>query len=101
VSLYSFFNATPPGKIKFLKIDIEGYEYFAFRGAQALLAHVPVILMEYSPHLYNVGFTNDDLLDALMDLSFRPHLIDSDGIAEVDRKTLLDQQDQLDIFWMK
>ena len=101
VSLDSFFNATPPGKIRFLKIDIEGYEYFAFKGAQKLLAHVPMILMEYSPHLYNIGFTNDDLLDTLMDLSFRPHLMSSEDIVEVDRKTLLDRQDQFDIFWMK
>ena len=101
VSLDSFFKTTPLDKIRFLKIDIEGYEYFAFKGAQTLLAHVPVILMEYSPQLYNVGFTNDDLLDTLMDLSFRPHLMNSDGIAEVEKETLLGSQEQLDILWMK
>lgn len=39
--------------ISFIKMDVEGYEYEVFLGAEQILRkHKPVILFEYSPFLY-------------------------------------------------
>ena len=38
-------------KIKLVKIDIEGYEVFALKGASELLRQLPYMLIEYSPVL--------------------------------------------------
>ncbi|MBV8741605.1 MAG: FkbM family methyltransferase, partial [Sinobacteraceae bacterium] len=35
--------------LKFMKIDVEGYEYFALRGAGGLLRRCSCLVMEYTP----------------------------------------------------
>ncbi len=40
-------------KISFIKIDVEGYEYFVLKGLKYILKkHHPKLLLEYSPMFY-------------------------------------------------
>lgn len=57
-------------KIKFIKIDIEGYEYHALQGMKMLLAHDhPAIMMEFHiPSLIEAGTTHpEDIFHMLKD----------------------------------
>jgi FkbM family methyltransferase len=61
-------------KIKFIKIDVEGFEYSALCGATAILERVPALLMEYSPGLMRqCGLSPDLLLDLLTGYRFEPY----------------------------
>ena len=65
-----------------IKIDIEGHEPLALRGAEGLLRRCrPVILMEFSPgNIINIAQTRpEDLLAFLRDLSYRWQIIGEDG----------------------
>ncbi len=89
-------------KIKFIKIDIEGYEYFAFKGAQQALAHTPYILAEYSPHyMKKGGVAHEDLLNLLYGFAFIPHLITEGRLVEISREDILAQDHNVNLFWKK
>jgi FkbM family methyltransferase len=52
--------------IRFLKVDVEGFEYFVLRGAEDLLARCACVLLEYNPQsLPHVGLKTGALLDLL------------------------------------
>jgi len=71
----------PFSAVKFVKIDIEGYEYIALRGARKLLEQLPYMFMEYSPDRIAKG--GDDpaaFIRWLAETGFRFYSIDS-GIA--------------------
>lgn len=64
----------PDGPVRFVKIDIEGGEYDALRGAPRLLAQQPVIAFEFdrsAPAAF--GFEADDLHTLLVDAGYRIH----------------------------
>lgn len=43
------------GKVSFIKIDVEGYEYFALQGLENTIEkYKPKMLIEYSPYYYNL-----------------------------------------------
>jgi FkbM family methyltransferase len=58
----------PLADVSFLKIDVEGAETFAFRGATKLLdKHVPTIVCEINPFFFKgFGLTVDDLIQPLL-----------------------------------
>lgn len=64
VALDEFYNEELPG-LSFIKIDIEGAELFALRGAQNILRkYQPVILIEINPEfLKGFGLKDQDMLD--------------------------------------
>ena len=65
-----------------IKIDIEGHEPLALRGAEGLLRRCrPVILMEFSPgNIINIAQTRpEDLLAFLRGLGYRWQVIGADG----------------------
>jgi FkbM family methyltransferase len=47
----------PAGKIVLLKVDVEGHEYFVFRGAEDTLRRTEVVYFEYVPRLAEVSGT--------------------------------------------
>lgn len=58
-------------RIRLLKIDVEGYEYFVLKGAQGLLDRVDTIYFEISdPMLEANGATSSDLLSFLREKGF-------------------------------
>jgi FkbM family methyltransferase len=53
--------------IRFLKIDVEGFEYFVLRGAGDLLGRCACVLLEYSPEsLPLAGLKPEALIDLLV-----------------------------------
>jgi FkbM family methyltransferase len=57
-------------QIQFIKLDIEGYEFDAIRGARELLIHCrPIILMEYNrPYADAMGYCLSDVLSFLREV---------------------------------
>lgn len=88
--------------LKFIKIDVEGYEYFALKGAKKALAQVPYILSEYSPNYMKKGAISPErLLDLLYSYSFTPHLIENGKTTPVSREDILSEERNINLFWIK
>lgn len=66
----SFWNIQNP--IHFLKMDVEGYEYFALLGMKEnILAHKPVMIIEFSPIFYNaMNISSTEFLHFIFDLGY-------------------------------
>ncbi len=92
-----------PEKVKFIKMDIEGYEYFAMRGAEKLLEHVPLVLTEYSPEMLKErGFDPTELLNFMQRFHFKPHQLIEASLAPIQINDLANlEQAVTDIFWVK
>ena len=78
-------------KIHFIKIDIEGYEYFAFKGMRKILEkYKPKIVFEFSPILYDKIDSKMSLkiLDLLHKLNYQISDINNNEKV-VDFKTFL------------
>jgi hypothetical protein len=73
--------------IDFIKMDIEGAEYAALQGMQALLTqhHAVKLLAEFSPGaLFEFGVAPQAMLDLLLALGFQLHWVTEDGLAALD-----------------
>jgi FkbM family methyltransferase len=87
---------------RFIKIDIEGYELIALRGANSLLERCPAILCEYSPAYMRLGgIEPGDLVDLLTGHGFKPHEMNANGMASVDPDSLADLDRMTDLYWTK
>ncbi|NKB47615.1 MAG: FkbM family methyltransferase [Legionellales bacterium] len=61
-------------KVKFIKINVQGYEYPALAGASNILTYVPTVLTEYSPLLmHQCGQSPYLLLDLMTEHGFKPY----------------------------
>lgn len=90
-----------PGSVKFLKIDIEGFEYFAFQGGRTLLTKVPYIIAEFSPgYMRKGGVEPASLLALLRSHEYTPYSIDGD-VTPVEDQTLLDRDNNINLLWIK
>jgi FkbM family methyltransferase len=59
-------------KISFLKMDVEGAELFAFRGAQRIIRQSrPVILFEAGGHTRAFGYEQNEVFEFLSDFGYR------------------------------
>lgn len=88
-------------KIKFAKIDIEGYEYFALLGALELLNYVTCIISEFIPaHMTKGGVESSLLLDLLKNKQYIPHVIE-DGKLRVVSSRELSMTNGCDLVWLK
>ena len=86
--------------VYFLKIDIEGYEYYAFKGGEETLKRTQNILMEYSPHLYQ-SHTAEALLNLLYDKGFKSHRIQGQTLVPTAVSDILNTHRQIDLFWTR
>lgn len=103
VSLDHFWSAHGLGSRvpRFIKIDIEGYELLALRGAKSILERCPAILCEYSPaYMLQGGIDPGDLIDFLTGFGYRPHEIKADGTLFINANSLRDLE-QKNLFWTK
>ena len=90
-----------PSSVKFLKIDIEGFEYFAFKGGPKLLTEVPYIIAEFSPgYMRKGGVEPSKLLELLRSFDYQPYNI-TGGVSSIDNETLLRREHNIDLLWVK
>jgi FkbM family methyltransferase len=87
---------------RFIKIDIEGYELLALRGAEKILQRCPELLCEYSPNFMRQGGLNPaDLIMLLTGHGFTPHFIDNGALRVAQPDTLVELDEVTDLFWRK
>lgn len=88
--------------IRFVKIDIEGHEYEALRGAVSALRRTQCLLLEYSPMFFaRLGYRGEDLLGLLDDAGLVPHFVDGARLAPAQRETLLAVTRQVNLVWLR
>ncbi len=92
-----------PQHVKFVKIDVEGYEYFVLRGAQKLLSHLPLLHTEFSlPMMKQGGIEPQWLVDLVMGYGFQPFVIDERGkLHSLTKEQLLALDKIVDVLWKK
>ena len=89
-------------RVAFLKIDIEGFEYFAFKGAEKLLRHVPLLLAEFSPgYMREGGVEPADLLELLHGHGFDPFSIEGLDLISRGDEELLDRNRNINLLWLR
>lgn len=85
---------------RFLKIDIEGYEFAALRGAGRVLRRCPTIVLEFSPGLMrDAGIEPSELFDLMETLEFSCARIVDGRRVQADRQRLLDDDRQTNLLW--
>jgi FkbM family methyltransferase len=67
-------------RVDMIKIDVQGFEYFAMKGAEQILKqYKPLILTEFWPRgLTNSGITAKAYLDLLKDNGYQPRRVDEE-----------------------
>ena len=101
VCLDAFLDSELHSKVKFIKIDIEGYEFYALRGAINILKYCPMVMMEFSPHLYPEPSHATELVHFMANLEFVPKLLMHGKLEEIDLDSLICETRQVDVFWIK
>lgn len=88
--------------LKLIKIDVEGYELAALRGAPQLLARCHWLLGEFSPGFMRRGGVDPaDLVSLLTGAGLVPHRIGADGLLPCTAGELLEQERQTNILWSR
>ncbi|MGH8497034.1 MAG: FkbM family methyltransferase [Gammaproteobacteria bacterium] len=88
--------------LRLLKIDIEGYEYIAFKGAGAALSRCRAVLAEYSPaYMKKAGLEPVRVLQLLRGCGFTPYLIRGEEKVAADMAELANAERRVDLFWEK
>lgn len=73
-------------KIKLVKIDVEGFEYFVLNGGKALLKNTEILIHEFSPNLMAQGNVPLDLLiNELQSLEMKPFVIAGKSLQVVNK----------------
>ena len=84
--------------LRFMKIDVEGFEYFVLRGAGALLGRCAQLILEYSPEgLRCAGLQPADLTALLASSSFSVQVFTGAGLAPISLEALHSLQAQHDL----
>lgn len=87
--------------VKFLKIDIEGYEYFALCGANNVLDHISTVISEFVPrYMEKGGVEPERFLDLLIEKGFDPYFVRDGGLVLQEKAVLLTNK-ACDIVWLK
>ncbi|MEL7311924.1 MAG: FkbM family methyltransferase [Pseudomonadota bacterium] len=88
--------------IRVLKIDIEGFELIALRGAPEALQRCQFLVTEFSPHYMRQGGLDPQALVAyLSGLGFEPSLLHESRLESTNSQALLAADRQCDIIWRR
>lgn len=86
--------------VTFIKIDIEGFEQVALKGASQTLSQRPMILSEFVPdYIKNGGLSADDYIDYMFGFGYMAFLLTETGAEEVGADYLRSASGALDILW--
>ncbi len=75
--------------IDFVKIDVEGYEYYCLQGMRrSLKKYHPKMIIEFSPVFYNkMNISSEEFLNFLFDLKYKIYDLDHNK-SEITRETI-------------
>ena len=95
--------AVDPARVKFIKMDVEGYEYHVLRGASRLLETVPFVHTEFWPPYFRRGnIDQQGLVDLMFGYHYEPRIINErGGLYEIPYETLITQEQGVNILWVK
>ena len=88
--------------LRFIKMDIEGFELMALKGATEVVSKCPMVMLEYSPrYMRAAGINPADLLDQMLDLGFQPHELSNGRLEIANAEELASRVRHADLFWLK
>jgi FkbM family methyltransferase len=90
--------------VELFKIDIEGFEMAAMRGAVKTLSRTRFVFSEYSPAIMkSIGESPDEYIDLMQRLGFDGYFIQNEtSVVPVSHQTLREYSDGVhNIFWSK
>lgn len=88
--------------IRVLKIDVEGYEYFALKSGKDVLKRCNTVLCEYSPDIMrNHGIIPEALLKLFFDAGLHPWKLFEGSLLPYKQSDLLVASGVLDIIWTR
>lgn len=86
--------------VTFIKIDIEGFEQVALKGASQTLSQRPMILSEFVPdYIKKGGLSVDDYTDYMFGFGYMAFSLTEAGSEEVGADYLRSASGALDILW--
>ena len=88
--------------VRLLKIDVEGYEYFALNSGKAVLRRTAMVVSEYSPDvMVSHGLKPEALLDLLGDAGFTPARLSGGVLQPMTRDELLATRGVVELIWRR
>ncbi len=102
IELDQFVKQMNISTVRFMKMDIEGYEYHALSGASQVLQNIELLLMEYAPGYMKKGNINPkDLLDLIANHHFHPYLLQNNELIAISYNQLLNKKNNMDLYLLK
>ena len=88
--------------VRFIKMDIEGFELMALRGAAGVLARCPTVMLEYSPrYMAAAQIDPADLIDLMSGQGFEASILHDGDLVPADHDELKSSEQHVDLFWRK
>jgi len=87
---------------RFIKMDIEGFELMALRGASGVLRRCPMVMLEYSPaYMKSASIVPGDLIDLMLGHGFFANVLTEGKLVPQDADILKQSDTHVDLFWTK
>ena len=102
ITLDRFWQAAAMGDRRpaFIKMDIEGFELVALRGAHAVLGRCPFVMLEYSPRYMRAGGLEPaELFQLMAGHGHAPYRLENGSLRAADVAELLSGDRHTDLFW--
>jgi hypothetical protein len=94
----------PSFPVRFIKVDVQGYELPVLKGMQRTLENNPnaILALEYAPdEICELGFRPEDLLDWLATRNYQAYLVARDGAMLPADGRALGTQPYIDLLFIR